>query len=160
MKSVRFSDIERIRNGRQYPPATFSPRVLALALTLTLALPLMVLILHLATPATPLAYIVLPVLAGGLLPLARVLPGRLEVSTRFEACHLVGALDKEMNKLGYVPAERGPGTVRYRQRSGAPRWPRRCARDIAVIVYEHALELTGPMPALRTLRRRMEGASA
>lgn len=158
MKSVRFSDIERIRNGRVgSPPASPPQRLLGLSLTLGLGLPVLALLLHLAAPATPLAYVVLPVLFGGLLPLARVLPGRLEVSTRFAACHLVGALDEEMGKLGYVPAERGPGTLRYRHRTGAARWPRGRARDIAVTVYEHALELTGPMPALRALRRRMEG---
>lgn len=154
MKSVRFSDIERIRNRRVRQPASASTqRVAALGLTLALSLPVLAVVLHLAAPATPLGYIVLPVLLGGLLPLARVLPGRLEVSTRFSAWHLVGTLDEEMGKLGYVPAERGPGTVRYRNRGA---WWARQERDIAVTVHDHALEVTGPMSALRALRRRMD----
>jgi hypothetical protein len=155
MKSVRFSDIEHVRNGRQRPPASFSlERLTVVVLTLGLGLPILILLLHRATPNTPLGYIVLPVLLGGLLPLSRVLQGRLEVSTRFDACHLVGALHEEVIKLGYVQAECGPGTVRYRSRP--LRWLRRRTRDILVTVYEHGLEVTGPVRALRTLRRRME----
>lgn len=155
MKSMRFSDIEHVRDGRQRPPASFSlERLTVLVLTLGLGLPILILLLHRATPNTPLGYIVLPVLLGGLLPLSRVLQGRLEVSTRFDASHLAGALHEEVIKLGYVQAESGAGTVRYRSRPLG--WLRRRARDIFVTVYEHGLEVTGPVPALRALRRSME----
>lgn len=87
------------------------------------------------------------------LMLALGLPARLEVSTRFYACHLVGILDETMDKLGYVPAERSPGALRYRSRAGG--WARLPKRDIAVTVLDHALEVTGPVPALRALRRRL-----
>jgi hypothetical protein len=66
--------------------------------------------------------------------------------TRFEACHLVCTLDDALGRLGYAPAERAPGAVRYRTRGG---------KEIAVTVRAHALEVTGPVPALRALRRQM-----
>jgi hypothetical protein len=154
MRNVTFSDIARIRHpaGRQGADVG-AQRVAALAVTMVLGLPVLGFAVHLAAPATPLAYIVLPGLAGGLLPLVRGLPARLDVSTRFCACHLVGTLDDAMEKLGYVPAERGPGAVRYRMRARRWGWP---GRDVAVTVREHALELTGPASALRALRRRMD----
>lgn len=155
MKSVRFSDIERIRERTlRLPAQSASSRLTALALTMVLGLPVLALVVHLAAPATPPGYIALAVLAGGVLPLARTLPGRLKVSTRFAACHLVGTLDEEMDRLGYIPAERSPGALRYRTR--VTRWPRRQPGDIAVTVRAHALEVTGPVPALRALRRRMD----
>jgi hypothetical protein len=51
-----------------------------------------------------------------------------------------------VGRLGYAPAERAPGAVRYRTRGG---------KEIAVTVRAHALEVTGPVPALRALRRQM-----
>jgi hypothetical protein len=154
MKSVTFSEIERVRHqARPLPTLLSMRRVSTLALTLALGLPALMIAFHLLDPSAPLGYIVVPVLLGGLLPMAQVLPGRLQVSTRFEACHLVGTLDEAMAKLGYAPAERAPGAVRYRAR--AERWPQLQNREIEVTVRDHALEVTGPMPALRALRRQM-----
>jgi hypothetical protein len=94
------------------------------------------------------------VLLGGLLPtVARTLPGRFEVTTRFSACHLVGTLDDAMDRLGYTLDERGPGTVRYCMR--AARWPARKDGDITVTVRDHLLEVTGPMRTLRALRSQL-----
>ena len=96
----------------------------------------------------------MPVLLGGLLPaVARTLPGRFEVTTRFSACHLVGTLDDAMESLGYIAAERGPGTVRYRMRP--TRWPQQQGADITVTVRDHLLEVTGPVRTLRALRRQL-----
>jgi hypothetical protein len=117
-------------------------------------LPALIIAFHLIDPTAPLGYIVVPVLLGGLLPaVARTLPGRLEVTTRFSACHLVGTLDDTMESLGYVAAERGPGTVRYRTRPA--RWPKRHGEDITVTVRDHLLEVTGPVRTLRALRRQL-----
>jgi hypothetical protein len=147
MKSVTFSDIERIPELARRPAVLVSPqRALLLGLTLALGLPAMMFGFHLLDPAAPLAYIVLPILAGGLLPIAAMMPGRFEVMTRFEACHLVCTLDDALGRLGYAPAERAPGVMRYRARGG---------KEIVVTVRAHALEVTGPMPALRALRRQM-----
>jgi hypothetical protein len=148
MKSVTFSDIERVPEQARRPSPLGSPqRVTLLVLTLALGLPALIFIFQQVDPGAPLAYIVVPVLAGGLLPMMSMMPGRFEVTTRFDACHLVVTLDDALGRLGYAPAERAPGAVRYRARGG---------KEIAVTVRAHALEVTGPVPALRALRRQMD----
>lgn len=157
MKSVSFSEIERVRHQARPLPSLLSIRSLpTLALTLAFGLPALMIAFHLVDPAAPLGYIVVPVLLGGMLPMAQTLPGRLQVSTRFQACHLVGTLDDALGKLGYVQAERAPGAVRYRAGARAGRWPQWQNKEITVTVRDHALEVTGPMPALRALRRQMD----
>jgi hypothetical protein len=147
MKSVTFSDIERIpEQMRRSSPLGLPQRTVLLGMTLVLGLGALMFAFHVFDPAAPLAYIVLPILAGGLLPMAHMMPGRFEVTTRFEACHLVCTLDEALGRLGYAPAERAPGAVRYRTRGG---------KEIAVAVHAHALEVTGPVPVLRALRRQM-----
>lgn len=148
MKSVTFSDIVRVpEQARRTASPLGSPQRLAwLTLTLALGLPALMYAFRQLDPGAPLAYIVLPILAGGLLPMLHMAPGRLEVTTRFEACHLVCTLDDALGRLGYAPAERIPGAVRYRTRGG---------KEIAVTVRAHALEVTGPVPALRALRQQM-----
>lgn len=145
MKNVTFSDIERVPEQARHPSPLVHPRFGA-RLALMLGLALLALALRQADPGAPLAYIVVPVLAGGLLPMLAMMPGRFEVTTRFEACHLVVTLDEALGRLGYAPAERAPGALRYRARSG---------KEIAVTVHAHALEVTGPVQALRALRRKM-----
>lgn len=148
MKSVTFSDIERVPEQARRPSPLRSPqRVTLLVLTLVLGLPALMFIFQQIDPSAPLAYIVVPVLAGGLLPMMSMMPGRFEVTTRFDACHLVVTLDDALGRLGYAPAERVPGAVRYRARGG---------KEIAVTVRAHALEVMGPVPALRALRRQMD----
>jgi hypothetical protein len=150
MKSVTFSDIERApEQTHRRPLSLASPqRAAVLALTLALGLPALMFGFHLFDPGAPLAFIVLPILAGGLLPMvARMMTGRFEVTTRFDACHLVVTLDEALGRLGYAPCERHPGAVRYVARGG---------KEIAVTVCAHALEVTGPMRALRALREQMD----
>lgn len=155
MKSVTFSDIERAHAQARFPSILLSKRGLATAaMTLALGLPALMIAFHLLDPTAPLAYIVIPVLLGGLLPMTQLLPGHLQVTTRFDACHLVGTLDDALDKLGYTPAGRAPGTVTYRARAG--RWPQWQHKDIAVTVRDHALDVTGPVAALRALRRQMD----
>jgi hypothetical protein len=155
MKSVTFSDIERVRKG-PHRPTSLAPaqRQAILLLSMVLGLPALAFAFHLVDPTAPLGYIVLPVLLGGLLPaIASTLPGRLQVTTRFSACHLVGSLDDAMERLGYAPAERSPGAVRYRLR--AARWPAWRRADIMVTVRDHILDVTGPVRTLRALRRQL-----
>jgi len=152
MKSVTFSDIERVQaRSRALPSLPSLHRLSTLALLLALGLPVLMIAFHLLDPTAPLGYIVIPVLLGGLLPATQVLPGRFEVTTRFDACHMVLTMDEALGKLGYEQAERAPGSVRYRARNA--RWPRWLDKEITVNVREHALEVTGPVPALRALRR-------
>jgi hypothetical protein len=155
MKSVTFSEIERVRKG-PHRPTSIDPaqRRVFLLLSMVLGLPALVLAFHLVDPTAPLGYIVVPVLLGGLLPaIARTLPGRFEVTTRFSACHLVGTLDDAMEQLGYAPVERGPGSVRYRMR--AARWPAWRNADIMVTVRDHMLEVAGPVRTLHALRSQL-----
>jgi len=58
-----------------------------------------------------------------------------------------------MERLGYAPTDRSPGTVRYRMRS--VRWPMSRGADISVTVRDHLLEVTGPVRTLRALRRHL-----
>ena len=155
MKSVTFSEIERVRKGPHRPTAIDpAQRRALLLLSMMLGLPALVLAFHLVDPTAPLGYIVVPVLLGGLLPaLARTLPGRFEVTTRFSACHLVGTLDDAMEQLGYAPVERGPGSVRYRMR--AARWPAWRNADVMVTVRDHMLEVAGPVRTLHALREQL-----
>ena len=147
MKSVTFSDIERVpEQTRSRFPLGSPQRLALLGVTLALGLLAVIVACHLLDPGAPLGYIVAPVVAGGLLPMTQMMKGRLEVSTRFDACHLAHTLDDAMQALGYAAAERAPGTVRYRSCGG---------KEIAVTVRPHALEVTGPVPALRALRRQM-----
>lgn len=152
MKSVTFSDIERIQGlSRSLPSLQAIQRPATLALLLALGLPALMIAFHLLDPTAPLGYIVVPVLLGGLLPAtAQMLPGRFEVTTRFDACHMVLTLDEALSKLGYEQAERAPGSVRY-----SARWPHWLGKDITVHVRDHALEVSGPVPALRALRHHM-----
>jgi hypothetical protein len=153
MKSVTFSDIVRIPNQPRSPFTLHGKRGPGqLALTLGLGLAALALVIHLIDPAAPLVYIVVPVLAGGLLPLVGVVPGRLEVATRFDACNLVGTLDETLRQLGYKPAARGPGALRYR--THAARWAGR-GNDVGITVRDHTLEVTGPIAVLQALRDRM-----
>jgi len=155
MKSVTFSEIERVRKG-PHRPTSIAPaqRRAILLLSMVLGLPALVIAFHLADPTAPLGYIIVPVLLGGLLPaVARTLPGRFEVTTRFSACHLVGTLDEAMERLGYVPAEHTPGTVRYRM--SAAHWPAWQGADIMVTVRDHMLEVTGPVRTLHALRQQL-----
>ena len=88
---------------------------------------------------------------------AQAQPGRLDVTTRFQACHLVGTLDDALGKLGYAPAKRTAGSLRYRTRghNGLLAWPSTRPADIAVTVRAHALEVTGPVAALHALRTHL-----
>jgi hypothetical protein len=155
MKSVTFSEIERVRKGPHRPTSLAPAQHRAvLLLSMVLGLPALAFAFHLVDTTAPLGYIVVPVLLGGLLPaIARSLPGRFEVTTRFAACHLVGTLDDAMELLGYAPTEREPGTVRYRLR--AARWPTSKGTDITVAVRDHMLEVTGPVHTLHALRRQL-----
>jgi hypothetical protein len=152
MKSVTFSDIERVQaRSRVLPSLPSIQRLSTLALLLALGLPVLMIAFHLLDPSAPLGYIVIPVLLGGLLPATHVLPGRFEVTTRFDACHMVLTMDEALGKLGYEQAGRAPGSLRYCARNA--RWPGWLDKEIIVDVREHALEVTGPVPTLRALRR-------
>lgn len=151
MKSVMFSEVVRSQRSsgllRGLSPLT------AYGLTMAVGLPLLVLALHLFDPDAPLALIVLPVLAGLALPLCFSAPGRLDVNTRFDACHMSMTLDSTLAALGYARVEAGPGRLRY-VRTTRPTWRTR-AQTVNVRVHSHALEVIGPIPVLRSLQKAL-----
>lgn len=146
MKNVTFSAVVHDASRLLYSAAAVR-RVVLFGLTLALGLPAIMLAFHLLNPAAPLSYIVVPVLAGGLLPVLFKAPGRFEVRTRFDARHMVGTLDQTLGVLGYAQAGGGPGAVRYRAGS---------REEIAVTVRDHSLEIVGPFTTLVALQRRID----
>lgn len=145
MKSVTFSEVVPV--GAAAPVRGGAVRC---ALMLALGLPVLILGAHQLDPSAPLAYIVLPVLAGAVAPLWALLPGKLEVNTRFDAHHLLRTLDNTLGALGYEKLEQHRGALRYR--NGGARW---LQREIAVTVREHCIEVVGPVSALRAVQAGM-----
>ena len=158
MKSVMFSKVTPARRsaGLAGLLGTLSP-LTAYGLTVALGLPLLVGAMHLFDPGAPLACIVLPVLAGLALPLCASAPGRLDVNTRFDACHMASALDTTLASLGYVRTDAGAdnGLLRY-VKTARPSWRNR-AQSVNIKVHAHALEVIGPIPVLRALQKALAG---
>lgn len=153
MNSITFSEIVRIRErpfflGRR---ATWR-QLLPWVLTLALGLPFLTLVLHFIDPGTPLPFIVLPALAGGLLPIAMMGPGRFEMNTRFDARHMINTLDDALTSLGYRRTASDPERISYFR----PRpWLRGREGAIEVAVTPHALQVKGPVGSLRLLQQRI-----
>lgn len=152
MKSVMFSQI--VGAPRRSGLRGLSP-LAAYGLTLAVGTPLLVLALRLVDPGAPLACIVLPVLAGLALPLCAPAPGRLDVSTRFDARHLRAKLDSALADLGYAQVCAGPDRIRYA--SAGRTWR---ARSLSVRIRPHVLEVIGPIPTLRALQAALAGPAA
>jgi hypothetical protein len=156
MKSVMFSEIVHAQRGagclRGLSPLT------AYGLTVALGMPLLVLALRALDPGAPLAVIVLPMLAGLALPLWAGTPGRLEVSTRFDAAHMHDTLDEALAALGYAVASARPGQLRYASKTGSA-WRAR-THMVTIRIHAHTLEVIGPIPTLRALQRALSGEAA
>ncbi|MDB5748164.1 MAG: hypothetical protein JWP72_3012 [Massilia sp.] len=156
MKSVMFSEIVHAHRGagglRALPP------LVAYGLTVAIGMPLLVLALRALDPGAPLAVIVLPMLAGLALPLWAGTPGRLDVSTRFDAVHMRHTLNEALAALGYVEASAAPGQLRYVSRTGNA-WRAR-GQMVNVRIHSHALEVIGPIPTLRALQGALSGAAS
>ncbi len=154
MKSVTFSAVLPARAPSSLPGALADPRF-RLAVTLAFGLPALMLAFHVFAPGVPLAYIVGPVLAGGLLPLLVAAPARFEIRTRFEARHILPTLDDTLGALGYLPEPCAAGGRQRRYRWQRRQWPGWNEGPVTVTVHAHALELAGPVTVLREVQRRM-----
>jgi hypothetical protein len=153
MKNVTLSAVVRNHARRQLLCPIRSWHQLAqYAATLALGLPLIAFFTRFIDPTAPLAWVVVPILAGGLLPAFALLPGRFEVSTRFQAHHLIETLDEALARLGYVKTVTGPASVRYRPRR---RHWNGAAADIAVTLHPHTADIAGPLVMLRALQRQL-----
>jgi hypothetical protein len=158
MKSVTFSEVVYAHDaapwlGRMRPRR----RLVSFALLMAAGLACLVLLFHALDPAAPLAFIVAPVLAGGLLPLCALMPARFEVTTRFEARHLLRTVEEGLDSLGYERAAQAGDAVCYRSRhAGWMRWP---SKTVEVTLREHMLCIAGPASTLRAVRKTL-GAGA
>ncbi|QOY94076.1 hypothetical protein IM543_21660 [Massilia sp. UMI-21] len=153
MKSVTFSEIVRIRERPYFlrRPATWR-QLFPWVLTVAVGLPLLMLALHAIDPGTPLPYIVLPALAGGLLPVAMVGPGRFEMRTRFDSHYMIGTLDEALVSLGYRRMASDPDRISYFRPQP---WLRGREGAIEVAVHPHTLQVVGPVGSLRLLQQRI-----
>jgi hypothetical protein len=154
MKSVSMSHVVRSHESYRYlcPIQSWSQFV-SLVLTLTIGLALIAMAFSALDPSAPLAYVVIPVLLGGMAPVFAVLPARFEVSTRFYAHHFLKTLDETILSMGYAVAEPGPDRMRYySRRSGLFHWKESA---IAVTVGEHAITVGGPIAAMRQLQQKL-----
>jgi hypothetical protein len=153
MNSVTFSKIVLIRERPFFlrRPATWR-QLFPWALTLAVGLPLLMAVLHAIDPATPLPFIVLPAIAGGLMPVALMGPGRFEMRTRVDAAHLLGALDDALVSLGYRRTASAPDSLSYFRPKP---WLRGREGSIVVAVKPDALQVDGPVGSLRLLQQRI-----
>jgi hypothetical protein len=154
MQNVTLGAVVRNHARRQLLCPIRSWRQLGLyALTLALGLPLIAVVARVLDPGAPLAYILVPVLAGGLLPAFALLPGRFEVKTRFQAHHLLSTLDESLQHLGYVKTVENAARLHYQPRRR--RWFGGPAADIDVTLHPYAADIAGPLRALRVLQRTL-----
>jgi hypothetical protein len=152
MKSVSFSEIVYTRDIVRWPhPRQGWGRLASFALVMVLGLAALAALFHLMDPTAPLVYVVVPVVAGGILPIYLFMPARFEVTTRFEARHLLGTLDQGLAARGYERVAETPELVRYLPRSARPvRLP---LEEITVTVRPHAVDIAGPAITLRALQK-------
>jgi hypothetical protein len=154
MKSVSMSQVVRSHDSYRYlcPIQSWS-QFISLALTMTVGLALIAMLFAALDPGAPIAYVVVPVLVGGMAPVFAVLPARFEVSTRFHASHFVKTLDETILSMGYVPVESDADRIRcYSRRAGLFHWKESA---IAVTVGEHAITVGGPIGAMRQLQQKL-----
>jgi hypothetical protein len=154
MKSVSLSQVVRSHDSIRFlcPIQSWS-QFLSLALTLTIGLALIAMVFMALDPTAPVAYIVVPVLLGGMAPVFAALPAKFDVMTRFHAHFFLKTLDESIVSMGYAPVESDEGRTRYYSRqSGLFRWKENA---ISVTVNEHAITVGGPVAALHILQHKL-----
>jgi hypothetical protein len=154
MKSVSLSQVVRSHDSFRFlcPIQSWS-QLISVALTLAVGLTCIATLFMALDPTAPMAYIVIPVLMGGLAPVFAALPARFEVFTRFHAHHFVKTLEETILAMGYAPIESAAERTRcYRPQTGLFRWKEHA---IAVTVNEHAITVGGPVLALRLLQQKL-----
>jgi hypothetical protein len=150
---LTITDIVRPRHRSRFPIQSWR-QLRRLACTLAVGLPAIVLAFHLLDPAAPLAYLVAPVLAGGLLPLFLAPPGQFEVASHgSDANGLASALEQAFGGMGYVRTANDAGALRYR--ATRPGWLGWHDTEVEVSTHGSALQIRGPVAILRALRQRI-----
>jgi hypothetical protein len=163
MLAYTVSEIVRSRGRSRFPIQSWR-QLRRLALTLALGLPAIMLAFHFLDPAAPLAYIVAPVLAGGLLPLLMMPPGQFEVASRAAGTEaLAGALEHAFAGMGFEKKPDHHGALRYGARKQgwlgwhALGWHN---GEVELTLRGHAIDVSGPVAILHALRQHMTGNSA
>lgn len=153
MKSVSMSQVVRSHDPIRFlcPFQSWS-QLVSLGFTLALGLTFIAMLCMAIDPSAPVAYIVIPVLVGGLAPVFAALPGRFQVNTRFHAQYFVKTLDKAILSMGYSRNEPAEGCTWYQPQARLVRWKENA---IEVSVSDHAIEVTGPVFVLRMLQQRL-----
>ena len=154
MKSVTMSQVVRSHDPFRFlfPIQSWS-QLRSLTVTLAVGLPMIAILFMLLDPSAPLAYIIVPVTLGGLIPVFAALPAHFEVGTRFQAQHFAKTLDQALTGMGYALRASSNDSARYYARqSPFLRWKE---NEITVDISEHAIVLRGPVFTLRALQERL-----
>ena len=154
MKSVTLTPVVRSHDPFRFlfPIQSWS-QLRSLTVTLMVGLPLIALLFMMLDPTAPLAYIIVPVTIGGLLPVFAALPAHFEVGTRFHAQHFAKTLDQTLTGMGYMQRSSNSEALRYYVRQS--RFLRWKENEIVVTVSDHAIVLRGPVFTLRALQQRL-----
>jgi hypothetical protein len=148
LPALAVTQVVRLRGSTRFPLPAWR-RTRRLAVLLAIGLPAIMLAFHFLDPAAAPAYIVLPVLAGGLLPLLMPPTGRFEIAPDGDVHACAAALDGVLGGLGYVRQAAAPRVIRYRLRE-----PGR-ERPFDVRVGDSRLAVVGPVAVLQSLRQRL-----
>jgi hypothetical protein len=155
MKSVSMSQVVRAHDAFRFLwPIQSWGQLVSLGFALAVGLTFIAMLCAAIDPSAPLAYIVIPVLLGGLAPVFAALPGRFQVHTRFHAQHFVKTLDEAIRAMGYNRAESIDGHACYQPQAKLVHWKENA---IAVKVSDHAIVVVGPVFVLRMLQQRLAG---
>lgn len=154
MKSVSLSQVVRSHDSyRYFCPIQSWGQFISFALTLSVGLALIAMLFMALDPTAPVAFVVVPVLLGGLLPVFAALPARFDVFTRFNAHYFVKTLDETIVSMGYTETDSPDARTRhYSRQTGLFRWKE---NSITVTVNEHAISVDGPIFALRLLQQKL-----
>ena len=129
MKSVSLSQVVRSHDSFRFLcPIQSWDQLLSIALTLALGLTCIVMLFLALDPGAPVAYLVIPVLMGGLAPVFAALPARFEVVTRFHAHYFLKTLDRPH----YAGERTAPPTPQ--QRPQQPPKPKQQVRNEAPVI--------------------------
>ena len=154
MKSVSLSQVVRSNECyRALGPVQSWRDTLSLALTLVIGLTLIAALFMAYDPSTPVGFILVPVLLGGMVPVFAALPAKFEVFTRFHAHHFIKTLDETILAMGYTPAESPAECIRVYSRK--PTLFHMKGNAIAITVHEHAILVGGPFATLRMLQQKL-----
>lgn len=151
MKSVSLSQV--VRSQPANGPVQSWRELLALGMTLSLGLFLIAIVLMVADPGAPAAWIVVPVLLGGTLPLFAAAPGQFDIHTRFHAAHFLNNIEASLGAMGYVASrDDSPRQRSYQRPASFLRWQ---PQQLTLSIHQHAITVCGPLPALRQLQHRL-----